>query len=117
MSQKAFANVEDTVDYLLGSDICETMTVIPPNHFLDNDCQKITDQNKVDEENLDAPIICDIPGEIKMLISTKSLMNNKTLQHQKGQDDRAFQVSTLIAKIYANFINGKFSKNICRWIK
>ena len=80
MSQKAFANLKDAVNYLRGSDICETMTVI----LLDID--ELTDEDKVDEENLDAPIICDIPGGIEMLISMKSLMNNKILQHQKGQE-------------------------------
>ena len=80
MSRKVFANVEDAVDYLLGSDICETTTVIPP------DVDELTDKDEVDEENLDAPIICDIPGGMEMLISTKSLMNNKILQHKKGQE-------------------------------
>ena len=56
MSQKAFANVEDAVNYLFGSGICETMTVIPP------DVDELTDEDQVNEENLDAPIICDIPG-------------------------------------------------------
>ena len=56
MSQKAFANVEDAVNYLFGSDICETMTVIPP------DVDELTDEDQVNEENLDSPIICDIPG-------------------------------------------------------
>ena len=80
MNRKAFANVEDPVNYLRGSDICETMTVIP----LDTD--DLTDEDEVDEENLDAPIICDIHGGIEMLISTKSLTNNKILQHRKGQE-------------------------------
>ena len=61
MSRKAFANVEDAVNYLLGSDICEAMTVIPP------DIDELTDEDKVDDENLDAPIICDIPGGIKIV--------------------------------------------------
>ena len=61
MSRKAFANVKDAVDYLLGSDISETMTVILP------DVDKLTSENKVDEENLDAPIICNIPGGIKIV--------------------------------------------------
>ena len=60
MSRKAFANVEDPVDYLLDSDISETMTVIPP------DVYELTDENEIDEENLDAPIICDISGGIKI---------------------------------------------------
>ena len=80
MSRKAFANVEDEVNYLRGSDISETMTVIP------SDIDELTDEDEVDEENLDAPIIRDIPGGIEMLISTKSLMNNKILQHRKGQE-------------------------------
>ena len=45
------------MNYLLGSDISETMTVFP----LD------TDEDDVDEENLDAPIICDIPGGIEIV--------------------------------------------------
>ena len=49
MSRKAFANVEDAVNYLLGSDICETMTVIS------SDVDKLTDEDEVVEENLDAP--------------------------------------------------------------
>ena len=61
MSRKAFANVEDAVNYLLGSDICETMTVIPP------DVDELTDEDQVDEENLNAPIICDIPGGIEVV--------------------------------------------------
>ena len=73
MSRKTFANVEDAVNYLRGLDICETMTVIPP------DIDELTDEDEVDEENLDAPIICDIPGGIEMLISTKCLMNSKIL--------------------------------------
>ena len=80
MSRIAFANVEDAVNYLRDSDICETMTVILP------DIDELTDEDEVNEKNLDAPIICDIPGGIKMLIPTKSLMNNKILQHQKGQE-------------------------------
>ena len=81
MSRKAFANVEDAVNYLRGSDICETMTVIPPN------IDELTDEDEVHEENLDEPIICDIPGGIEMLISTKSSMNNKILQHRRGQEE------------------------------
>ena len=46
MSRKAFANVKDAVNYLRGSDICETMTVIPP------DIDKLTDEDEIDEENL-----------------------------------------------------------------
>ena len=61
ISQKAFANVEDAVDYLLGSDISETMTVILP------DVDELTDEDEVDEENLDAPIICDIPGGMEIV--------------------------------------------------
>ena len=80
MSRKAFANLEDAVNYLRGSDICETMIVIPP------DIDELTDEDEVDEQNLDAPIICDVPGRIEMLISTKSSMNNKILQHRKGQE-------------------------------
>ena len=80
MSRKAFANVEDAVNYLRGSDICETMTVVPP------DIDELTDEDEVDEESLNAPIIWDIPGGIEMLISTKSSMNNKILQHRKGQE-------------------------------
>ena len=56
MSRKAVANVEDAVNCLRGSDICETMTVFPP------DINELTEEDEVDEENLDAPIICDIPG-------------------------------------------------------
>ena len=55
MSQKAFANVEDAVEYLLGSDISETMAAIPP------DVDELTDEDEVDEENLNAPTFCDIP--------------------------------------------------------
>ena len=55
MSRKAFANVEDAVEYLLGSDISETMAAIPP------DVDKLTDEDEVDEENLDAHTFCDIP--------------------------------------------------------
>ena len=61
MSRKAFANVEDAVNYLLGSDINETMTIIPP------DVDELTDEDEVDEENLDASIICDIPGGIEIV--------------------------------------------------
>ena len=61
MSQKAFANVEDAVDCLLGSDISETMTVIPP------DVDELTDEDEVDEENLDAPIIFYVPGGIEIV--------------------------------------------------
>ena len=61
MSCKAFANIEGAVDYLLGSDISETMSVIPP------DVDVLTDEDEVDEENLDAPIICDIPEGIKIV--------------------------------------------------
>ena len=62
MSRKAFANDEDAVDYLLGSEISETMTAIPP------DVDELADEDKVDEENLDAPmIICDIPGGIEIV--------------------------------------------------
>ena len=59
--RKAFANIEDAVDYLLGLDISETMTVIPP------DVDKLTDEDEVDEENLDASIIFDIPGGIEIV--------------------------------------------------
>ena len=31
MSRKAFANVKDGLEYLLGSDISETMAAIPPD--------------------------------------------------------------------------------------
>ena len=55
MSQKAFANVEDAVEYLLGSDISETMAAITP------DVDELTDEDEVDEENLNAPTFCDIP--------------------------------------------------------
>ena len=61
MSRRALANVEDAVGYLLGSDTSETMTVIPP------DVDELTDENEVDEENLDRPIICDIPGGIEIV--------------------------------------------------
>ena len=54
MSQKAFANVKDTVEYLLGSDIGETMAAISP------DVDELTDKDEVDEENLDAPTFCNI---------------------------------------------------------
>ena len=56
------------------------MTVIPP------DIDELTDEDDVDKENLDVPIICDIPGGIEMLISTKSSMNNMILQYRKGQE-------------------------------
>ena len=49
MSQKAFANVEDAVESVLGSDISETMAASPP------DVDEFTDEDKVDEENLGAP--------------------------------------------------------------
>ena len=75
MSRKAFANVEDAVNYLRGSDICETMTVVL------SDIDELKDEDEIDEENRDAPIICDIPGGIEMMISTKSLINNKILRH------------------------------------
>ena len=55
MSQKAFANAEDAVEYLLGSDISETMAAIPP------DVNELTDKDEVDEENLNAPTFFDIP--------------------------------------------------------
>ena len=55
MSQKAFANPEDAVEYLLGSDISETMAAITP------DVDELTDEDKVDEENLNAPTFFDIP--------------------------------------------------------
>ena len=61
MSRKAFANIEDAEDYLLGSDISETMTVIPP------DVDELTDEDKVDEENLDASINCYITGGIEIV--------------------------------------------------
>ena len=61
MSRKAFANVKDAVNYLLGSDICETMTIFPP------DVDELMDEDEVDEENLDASIICDIPGGIEIV--------------------------------------------------
>ena len=61
MSRRAFANVEDAVNYLLGSDICQIMTVIL------SDVDKLTDKDEVEEENLDAPIICDIPGGIEIV--------------------------------------------------
>ena len=67
MSQKAFTNVENAVDYLLGSDISETMTVIPP------DVDEVTDEDKVDEKNLDAPKICDISGGIEIADFNKEL--------------------------------------------
>ena len=67
MSLKAFVNVEDAVDYLLGSDISERMTVIPP------DVDELTNEDEVDEENLDAPIICDVPGEIEIVDFNKKL--------------------------------------------
>ena len=56
MSRKAFANVEE-----LGLDVSETMTVIPP------DVDELTDEDEVDEENFNAPIICDIPGGIEIV--------------------------------------------------
>ena len=40
---------------LLGSNISETMAAIPP------DVDKLTDEEEVDEENLNAPTFCDIP--------------------------------------------------------
>ena len=40
MSRKAFSNLEDAVNYLSGSDICETMTVIPP------DIDELTDEDE-----------------------------------------------------------------------
>ena len=55
MSRKAFANVEDAVEYLLSSDISKAMAAIPP------DVDELTDEDEVDEENLDAPAFCDIP--------------------------------------------------------
>ena len=55
------------MDYLLGSDISEKMTVIPP------DVDELTDKDKVDEENLDAPIICNIPGGIEIVDFNKEL--------------------------------------------
>ena len=55
MSQKAFENVEDAVEYLLGSDISETMAAIPP------DVDELTDEDEVDEENMNAPTFCDTP--------------------------------------------------------
>ena len=61
MSRKAFANVENAVDYLRGSDISETMTVISP------DVDELTDEDEVGGENLDAPIVCDIPGGIEIV--------------------------------------------------
>ena len=61
MRRKSFANVEDAVNYLVSSDICETMTIFPP------DVDELMDENEVDEENLDASITCDIPGGIKIV--------------------------------------------------
>ena len=55
MSQKAFANVEDAVEYLLGSDIGKIMAAIPPN------VDELTGEDKVDKENLNVPTFCDIP--------------------------------------------------------
>ena len=52
---KSFANVEDAVEYLLGSDISETMAAIPP------DVNQLTDEDEVDEENLNVPTFYDIP--------------------------------------------------------
>ena len=49
------------MDYLLGSDISETMAAILP------DVNELTDEDEVDEENLDAPIICDILGGIEIV--------------------------------------------------
>ena len=54
MSQKAFANAKDAVEYLLGSDISKTMAAIPP------DVNKLTDEDEVDEESLNAPTFFDI---------------------------------------------------------
>ena len=67
MSRKAFANLEDAVNYLRGSDIFETMTVILP------DIDELTNEDEVDEENLDAPIICDVPGGIEIVDFNKEL--------------------------------------------
>ena len=55
MSRKAFAKIKDAVEYLLGSDISEKMAAIPP------DVDELTDEDEVDEENLNAPTFCDIP--------------------------------------------------------
>ena len=67
MSRKAFANVKDAVNYLLGLDICETMAVIPLN------ADELTNEDKVDEENLNVSIISDIPGGIEIVDFNKEL--------------------------------------------
>ena len=86
MSRKAFANLEDAVNYLLGSDICETMTVIPP------DVDELTDEDKVDEENLDASIIYDIPGGIEIVDFNEELQRRLQRRFQRFQ--RRFQRRT-----------------------
>ena len=69
MNRKAFANVEDTVEYLLGLDISETMAAIPP------DVDKLTDEDEVDEENLNAPTFCDIPrARVSKLFSWRATL-------------------------------------------
>ena len=55
MSRKAFANVENAVEYLFGSNIRETVAATPP------DVDELLDEDKVDEENLNARTFCDIP--------------------------------------------------------
>ena len=80
MSPKAFANVEDAVDYLLGSDISETMTVI----LLDVD--ELMDEDEVDEENMNAPIICSVPGGIEIVDFNEELNKQQdpsTLERQR----------------------------------
>ena len=53
MSQKAFGNVENAVEYLLGSDISETMAAIPP------DVDELTDEDKVDKKTWMLDAFCD----------------------------------------------------------
>ena len=77
MSRKAFANVEDAVNYLLDLDICETMTIFPPN------VDELMDEDEVDEENLDASIICNIPGGIEIVDFNEELNKQQDLSTSK----------------------------------
>ena len=113
MSRKAFANLEDAVNYLLGSDICETMTVIPPN------VDELTDEDKVDEENLDASIIYDIPGGIEIVDFNEELQRRLQQKFQRFQrrTTRSFNIEKAkkskirveVAEKYSHIYSTKWS--------
>ena len=61
MNRKIFTSVQDAVEYLFSKEIEADIIAIPP------DVDELTDEEEIDGEMLDVPVIKDIAGKIEVI--------------------------------------------------